>query len=393
MTQPAPKTLRAYAAALRRHLAPGKDAEKSSGERYAGAITGSGLLASDLIAFQEKLLVGKILPRTALELRSALVRRAAAFLANTVMASGQVGGHVGEMTRFQRSVIASLGRRSVDVAAANQGLEREIAHRELSERSLAKRERTHSEMLLRSARQQEQLRRLSRQILSAQEDERRRISRELHDVIAQTLTGINLRLATLRKEAGLNTRTLERNIDLTQKLVERSVERVHQFARELRPAVLDDLGLIPALHAFLKQFTTESGVKSRLVGITGLDRLGPDHRTVLYRVAQEALTNIARHARATHASITLERSGRRIRMRVVDDGRSFDVDRVLHSSAGSHLGLLGMRERVEMVGGVFLITSAAGTGTVVEALIPFERTPRTRRTAARKRRKVGNKGT
>jgi len=393
MTQSAPMTLRAYGAALRRHLAPERDAEKSAGERYAGALTGSGLLASDLITFQEKLLVETILPRTAPALRSALVRRAATFLAHTVVATGNVAGQVGEMTRFQRSLIASLCRRSVDLAASNQGLALEIAHREISETSMAKRERTHSEMLVRSARQQEQLRRLSRQILSAQEDERRRISRELHDVIAQTLTGINLRLATLRKEAGLNTRTLDRNIDLTQKLVERSVERVHQFARELRPAVLDDLGLIPALHASLKQFTTESGVKSRLVGITGLERLGPDHRTVLYRVAQEALTNIARHARATHASIALERSGRRIRMRVVDDGRSFDVDRVLHSSAGSHLGLLGMRERVEMVGGVFLITSVAGTGTVVEALIPFERTPRTRRTAARKPRKVGNKGT
>jgi len=389
MTHPAPTTLRAYGTALRRHLAQGRDAEGSAADRFAGAITGTGLLASDLTAFQERLLVEKILPRTAPGQRSALIRRAATFLSHTIVAPETTAGHAGEMARFQRSLVASLGRRSVDLAAANRGLAQEIARRGLSERSLAKRERTHADMLELSARQQEQLRRLSRQILSAQEDERRRISRELHDVIAQTLTGINLRLATLKKEAPLNTRTLERNIDRTQKLVERSVERVHQFARELRPAVLDDLGLIPALHACLKQFTGESGVKTRLVGFTGLERLGPDHRTVLYRVAQEALTNIARHARATHASISLERFGRRIRMRVADDGRSFDVERVLRSSAGSHLGLLGMRERVEMVGGVFEVTSVAGAGTVVEALIPFERIGRARPAEGRKRRKVG----
>src|ERR1700690_167233 len=107
-------------------------------------------------------------------------------------------------------------------------------------------------MLDQSRHMQEQLRQLSRQILLAQEDERKRISRELHDVIAQTLTGINVRLAALKKEAGLNTQNLDRDIARTQRLVEKSVNIVHDFARELRPAVLDDLGLIPALHLFVK---------------------------------------------------------------------------------------------------------------------------------------------
>ncbi len=117
-------------------------------------------------------------------------------------------------------------------------------------------------MLEQSDHLQEQLRRLSRQILSAQEDERKKISRELHDVIAQTLTGINVRLATLKKEAALNTKGLDRNIARTQRLVEKSVDIVHQFARELRPAVLDDLGLIPALHSFVKIFSKRTGIRT-----------------------------------------------------------------------------------------------------------------------------------
>ena len=116
---------------------------------------------------------------------------------------------------------------------------------------------------------QEQLRLLSRQLLSAQEEERKRISRELHDVIAQTLTGINVRLATLKKEATLNTKGLERNIARTQRLVEKSVDIVHRFARELRPTVLDDLGLIPALHSFMKNFTRRDGHPGQLDGLCG----------------------------------------------------------------------------------------------------------------------------
>ena len=114
---------------------------------------------------------------------------------------------------------------------------------------------------------QEQLRLLSRQLLSAQEEERKKISRELHDVIAQTLAGINVRLAALKKEAALNTKGLEHNITRTQRLVQHSVEIVHRFARELRPTVLDDLGLIPALHTFMKSFHGGDGHPRQFVGL------------------------------------------------------------------------------------------------------------------------------
>ena len=128
-------------------------------------------------------------------------------------------------------------------------------------------------MLEQSDHLQEQLRRLSRQILSAQEEERKKISRELHDVIAQTLTGINVRLATLKKEAAVNTKGLDRNIARTQRLVEKSVNIVHRFARELRPAVLDDLGLIPALHSFMKSFREQTGIQVSLTAFAGVEQV------------------------------------------------------------------------------------------------------------------------
>jgi len=250
-------------------------------------------------------------------------------------------------------------------------LNQEINHRKTAEAALKKSERHYSELLEQSDRLQEQLRQLSRQILSAQEEERREISRELHDVIAQTLTGINVRLAALKKEAATNTKGLDRNIARTQRLVEKSVDIVHRFARELRPAVLDDLGLIPALHSFMKSFTTRTGVRTHLKAFAGIEELETARRTVLFRVAQEALTNVARHAKASRVEVSLQKQPDGICMKIKDDGKSFQVERTLHANGGKRLGLLGMRERLEMVGGKFGVESAPGQGTTITAQIPF----------------------
>ncbi len=218
----------------------------------------------------------------------------------------------------------------MELAAANLELSLEITQRKAAEAALLKSEQHYSVLLKQSDDLQEQLRHLSRQILSAQEEERKRISRELHDVIAQTLTGINLRLATLKKEAAVNTRGLDRNIDLTQRLVEKSVNIVHEFARELRPAVLDDLGLIPALHAFVKLFSqrTRIHVHSKTLpawkpwtsttarSCTGWRRK-PEQRVA------------ALHARRVEVDIQRVADG--VAMRVHDNGKSFQVERVLNA--------------------------------------------------------------
>jgi signal transduction histidine kinase len=247
----------------------------------------------------------------------------------------------------------------------------EITQRKAAEEALAKSEHHYSELLKRSDRLQEQLRQLSRQILSAQEEERKRISRELHDVVAQTLTGINVRLAALKKEASVNINGLDRNIARTQRLVEKSVDIVHQFARELRPAVLDDLGLIPALHSFVKLFSKRTRLHVHLKAFAGVEQLDIAKRTVLFRVAQEALTNVSRHAQASRVEVGILKMTDCICMKIKDDGKSFDMERVLKVKGGKRLGLLGMRERVEMVGGSFCVESVPGQGTTIVVEIPF----------------------
>src|SRR5438445_4017620 len=171
---------------------------------------------------------------------------------------------------------------------SNRQLKLEIAQRKSAEKSLMRSEQHYSQLLEQSQHMQEQLRLLSRQLLLAQEEERKKISRELHDVIAQTLTSINVRLATLKKEAALNTKGLERNIARTQQLVEHSVNIVHRFARELRPTALDDLGLIPALHTFMKNFRAQTGIRVSLSAFAAVEQVNGDKRTVRYRLSHAA---------------------------------------------------------------------------------------------------------
>ena len=273
---------------------------------------------------------------------------------------------------------AEAAQRRVEVlAASNQKLEAEIIRRVAGEAALKQSEKDLSQSLAKASRQQEELRLLTRQVLSAQEEERKHISRELHDVVAQTLTGINIRLAALKKSASFETKALERDIARTQKLVEHSVDIVHQFARDLRPAVLDDLGLIPALHSFMKVFTGRTGVRTYLTAFSGVEQLDITRRTVLYRVAQEALTNVGRHAKANRVKVTIQKLQTDIVMKISDDGKSFGVEETLRANMGKRLGLLGMRERLEMVGGQFGIKSEPGKGTTIVAQIPFsEKTDR-----------------
>jgi two-component system, NarL family, sensor kinase len=230
-------------------------------------------------------------------------------------------------------------------------------------------------------RSEEVLRNLTHRLMQAQEEEQKRISRELHDVIAQTLTGINIRLATLNKQAALNTKGFDRNIARTQRLVEKSVGIVQQFARELRPTVLDDLGLIPALHSFAKLFSKRTRVHVHLKIFAGVEQLDIAKRTVLFRVVQEALNNVARHAKASRVEVSIQKLGDSgICMKIQDNGISFSVEDVSNAKGRKRLGLLGMRERLEMVGGNFSVKSASGKGTTIIAQIPPGKAARGRQT-------------
>jgi signal transduction histidine kinase len=207
--------------------------------------------------------------------------------------------------------------------------------------------------------------------LQAQEDERKRISRELHDEIAQTLVGINVRLSELSRDAEVNPRGLQKRIARAQRLVEKSVATVHRFARELRPSVLDDLGLVPALHTFMKGIREQTGMRVSLSAFGAVEKINGDKRTVLYRVAQEALNNAARHAQASQAEVRIEKLGGAICVTIKDDGKGFQLEQVLRANKNRRLGLLGMRERLQMVGGNVAIDSTPGEGTTILAQIPL----------------------
>jgi signal transduction histidine kinase len=254
-------------------------------------------------------------------------------------------------------------------------LREEIVRRAAAEAALKHSERHHRKSLEEARHLQEELRHLSHQILTVQEDERKRISRELHDEVVQTLTGINVQLARLKTAATEKAKDLQKKIASTQRLVERSVGIVHRFARDLRPTLLDDLGLIPALQSFMKDFAERTGIRIHFTAFAAarIDQLDSGKRIVFYRFAQEALTNVARHARASYVTVSLRKLGGTIQMEVVDNGKGFAVDRVLVPKQNKRLGVLGMRERVQMVGGKFHIESVSGRGTTVRAQIPVER--------------------
>jgi len=269
-----------------------------------------------------------------------------------------------ELTRHTETLETQVRARTAKLTVSNE----QLAAAVISNRQGKERYRL---LLQESEIVRKKLRRLTHQILSAQEEERKKISRELHDEVVQTLVAINVELAALVHGNAPEVLRFKDKIAHTQRLLEGAVDAVHSFARELRPAVLDDLGLIPALHAFCKNLAKRKKFKIQVHAFAGLESLSGDRRTVLFRVAQEALTNVARHARATRAELNLSKIPVGVRMEIRDNGRAFPVQKVFLAKNPKRLGLVGMKERIEMIGGTFIIESTPGVGTTVRAEIPF----------------------
>lgn len=215
---------------------------------------------------------------------------------------------------------------------------------------------------------QAQLRRISSQMLTAQEEERKRIARELHDDTAQALASMLVRLRLLERAVGDG--EAKGSLSEFHDLVASTLEGVRRMALDLRPSALDDLGLVPALQWYTDNFGRSWGIKARFRA-NGLNRrLPPEIELVLYRVAQEALTNVAKHAQASRLAVELERLGSSVRLTIEDDGSGFDVERSM-SSKERGLGLFGMQERLALVGGRFQIESHPGKGTKLVAEVPL----------------------
>jgi signal transduction histidine kinase len=370
-TDPA-KFTRSYLAALGTHLKKAPLASLKPAHGLGLRAVSIGLETLDVARIHEEALITLVLPHFSVRTSDEMIRRASAFFAEAITPIEETHRGAQEANAQLKVTVATLTRRTVELAASNDKLKREIAQRKSVEGTLRTSQQTSSKLLKKSRRMQEELRHLSRQLLSAQEEERRKISRELHDVIAQTLSGINVRLAALKSESIASTKGLQKQITSTQRLVEKSVDIVHRFARELRPTLLDDLGLLPALHAFMKGFMKDTGIRVTLKAFAGIEQSNNARRTVLYRVAQEALTNVARHAQASHVEVSIREQKGVICMDVKDDGKGFEVDGSARAKKNNRLGLLGMRERIEMVGGTFCVESAPGRHTTVRVEIPPE---------------------
>ncbi len=208
------------------------------------------------------------------------------------------------------------------------------------------------------------------QILHAQEQERKRIARELHDETSQVLTSLLISLALLEEtvtgEAG------RARIADTRALAHQTLRAVRNLSIDLRPSALDDLGLLPALRWYIKEYQQKCRIEVEFTA-TGLkDRLPPEMETAIYRIVQESLTNTAKHAHANKVWVTVAGDGAQVRVRTRDDGRGFDVPAVLKTPWQDRgLGLAGMMERASLLGGAVHISSHPGAGTTVDVAIPL----------------------
>lgn len=360
-----------YLTALRSHLGR-KHPDQGARARALGrsALSG-GFVTLDLAMMHEQAVAALAPAYDFTQPRNGALKRAGHFFTQALLPLKLAKRATREANRQLQQRNETLRLHTAALAKGNRRLEREVARREAGEAAIRQGRAHYQALFLESLAMQKKLRLLTRQIISAQEEERKMISRELHDEVVQTLVGINVELSTLTKETSAGLHHLKAKIARTQRLVENSVNAVHRFARELRPAVLDDLGLIPALHAYSKNLAARKKLKIRMTAFGGVEALGAAERTVLFRVAQEALNNVVRHAHASAVTIGIIRVPGAIRMEIGDNGRSFSVGKTLLARNNKRLGLVGMRERLEMVGGRLAIESAPGRGTTVRAEIPF----------------------
>jgi signal transduction histidine kinase len=222
---------------------------------------------------------------------------------------------------------------------------------------------------------EKRFRSVSRSVWKVQEDERRRLARELHDGIGQTLTALKNQLEGTLNPKGRNSPLSNDGIGEALQMASQALDDTRELSRLLRPAVLDDLGLAPAL-TWLARTVRERFALEVDLDLAGLDeRLDPEIETLAFRVVQEALTNVAKHSGASRAHIAVGRDGSLLRIVASDEGRGFDARRILdpsHRDGG--IGLTGMRDRAELFGGSVTIDSAEGRGTRIEIRVPLGET-------------------
>ena len=230
--------------------------------------------------------------------------------------------------------------------------------------SVAELQAQYRRLLQRLEANEREFRRLGRAVWRVQEDERRRLARDLHDGLGQNLTALKHRLAQVAGELGPGQDALRTRMEAAIALCSASLEDTRQLSRLLRPPILDDLGLVPALRWLARSVEESSGL-AVVVELGDLPSLDGDTQTLLFRIAQEALHNAVRHAHAQSVLLRLVATAGELQLQVIDDGAGFDPTQ----AGGSGLG--GMRERLRLHGGRLELRSAPGQGTRLRATVPL----------------------
>jgi signal transduction histidine kinase len=216
------------------------------------------------------------------------------------------------------------------------------------------------------AQAQQQLKSLSVRVLETQEKERRMLSRELHDEVGQSLSATLIGLSNLSAVIPAEMRPqVEEEIGGLRRIVEGTVRTVRNITLLLRPSMLDDLGLIPALEWQAREISRQTGLRVDVAAGNVSDELPEDLKTCIYRVVQEALHNVTRHAGARTVRVVAKQERQRLVLSIEDDGKGFDIQRL------RGLGLLGMEERVSHLGGTLELLSEPGRGTLISVVLPL----------------------
>ena len=248
------------------------------------------------------------------------------------------------LQQYSQALVNKLEEKNAELAQANQALKRT----------------------------EERLRALTQRVVQAQEAERGRVARELHDTISQMLCAVQFRSQVLAEKLPARNQPAKREAIKLREMIGKTVEEVERISRNLRPIVLDKLGLVAGMHDASTEFADRTGVSIKLVCVELTRRLPADTELALYRILQETLKNVEKHARARHVMVHLAKPGNIVQLTINDDGMGFDPDHHPARRKGrGGLGLLGMRERATYVGGTFMVKSVRRAGTEIEIRIPL----------------------
>ena len=213
---------------------------------------------------------------------------------------------------------------------------------------------------------------ISRGVLRAQEAERSRISRDLHDGVGQSLTALKMQLDLLARDAERSASPLAQRVAALREVADAALQEIRQISHAIRPQILDNLGLVPTLRWLVRTFETRTGIRASLACEQLRHGRDPDVETLLYRITQESLTNVTKHARASRVSVDLREERGALWLRIEDDGAGFDPGAIEARQHDVGFGMQSMRDRVRLFGGRFAVRSAPGAGTIVEVAVPAD---------------------